>query len=101
MNKVINFYVSLKASFLISRASNRSPRAAVLWSYLCGLYYGLIASLSLFIVLNICIREKTYFKQFSKGKHPYIRRWVGHVARMMAKTNAHRVLVGKPDGERH
>jgi hypothetical protein len=27
-------------------------------------------------------------------------RWAGHVARMLAKRNAHRILVGKPEGER-
>jgi hypothetical protein len=27
-------------------------------------------------------------------------RWAGHVARMEAKTNAYRILVGKPDGKR-
>jgi hypothetical protein len=27
-------------------------------------------------------------------------RWVGHVARMWAKRNAYRILVGKPEGKR-
>jgi hypothetical protein len=27
-------------------------------------------------------------------------RWTGHVARMGAKRNAHRMLVGKPEGKR-
>jgi hypothetical protein len=27
-------------------------------------------------------------------------RWAGHVARMVAKRNAYRVLVGKPEGKR-
>jgi hypothetical protein len=26
-------------------------------------------------------------------------RWTGHIARMGEKTNAHRVLVGKPEGK--
>jgi hypothetical protein len=26
--------------------------------------------------------------------------WAGHVARMVAKTNAYRLLVGKPEGKR-
>jgi hypothetical protein len=28
------------------------------------------------------------------------RRWVGHIARMGEKRNAHRLLVGKPEGRR-
>jgi hypothetical protein len=28
-------------------------------------------------------------------------RWAGHVARMRAKRNVYRVLVGKPEGKRH
>jgi hypothetical protein len=27
-------------------------------------------------------------------------RWAGHVARIWAKRNAYRILMGKPDGER-
>jgi hypothetical protein len=27
-------------------------------------------------------------------------RWVGHVARMVEKRNAYRILVGNPDGKR-
>jgi hypothetical protein len=27
-------------------------------------------------------------------------RWVGHLARMGAKSNAYRILVGKPEGKR-
>jgi hypothetical protein len=27
-------------------------------------------------------------------------RWVGHVARMREKMNSHRILVGKPEGNR-
>jgi hypothetical protein len=27
-------------------------------------------------------------------------RWAGHVARMMAKRNAYRIFVGKPEGKR-
>jgi hypothetical protein len=27
-------------------------------------------------------------------------RWAGHVARMVAKRNAYRILVGKPEGKR-
>jgi hypothetical protein len=27
-------------------------------------------------------------------------RWVGHVARMVAKRNSYRLLVGKPEGKR-
>jgi hypothetical protein len=28
-------------------------------------------------------------------------RWAGHVARMMEKRNAYRLLVGKPEGKNH
>jgi hypothetical protein len=52
-----------------------------------------------FFVFIYC-PDSLYSGRERKGKHPYIRRWVGHVTRMMEKRNAFKMLIGKPDGKR-
>jgi hypothetical protein len=46
--------------------------------------------------INIVYSSPNIIKIIKSGRM----RWTGHVARMGEKTNAYRILVGKPEGKR-